>query len=44
MDADKAHGEKFWTELYKNAAIYIEKILETSSHEIAAIRSPTSQI
>ena len=30
VDANKAYGEKAWRQLHKNAASYIEPVLETA--------------
>ena len=44
MDADKAFRKKTWRQLHKNAASYIEQILEATSHKAATIRSPASHL
>ena len=42
MDAEKAHREKAWRQLHKNATNHIEQIPEATPHKTAGIRSPTS--
>ena len=42
MDVDKILSEKAKWELYKNATIYIEQILEATSHETTAVQPLTS--
>ena len=44
MDADEAHREKALWQLHKNAASYIEQILEATSHKTAAVQPPTSHL
>ena len=44
VDADQAYGEKAWRQLLKNAASYIEQVLEAASHKAAAVRPPTTHI
>ena len=44
MDADMAHGEKAWRQLYKDATSYIKQILEPTSHKRAAVRPLTTYL
>ena len=44
MDADKTYTEKAKRKLPKNAASYIEQILEATSHTTIAVRPSTSEI
>ena len=44
IDADKTQREKARRELHKNTTTYIEQILETTSHETAVLRPPTSYL
>ena len=44
MDADQVNWEKARRKLRKNATNYIEQILEATSHKIAAVRPPTSNL
>ena len=36
------YGEKAWQQLHKNAASYIEYVLEAMPHKTEAIRPPTT--
>ena len=36
------YGEKAWRQLHKNAASYIEQVMEAASHKAAAVRPPTT--
>ena len=40
-DTNNVHGEKPWWELHKNAACYIEQILEATLHERKVVRPLT---
>ena len=42
MDTNKTSGEKAWRKLPKNAASYIEEVLEATLHKTAAVRHPTT--
>ena len=42
MDANKTYGEKALRKLHKNAASYIEQVLEGAPHKAAAVRPPTT--
>ena len=44
MNADKAYREKARWELHKNVKNYIEKILEATSQETAAVWPPISYL
>ena len=44
MDADKVYTEKARKELHKYATSYTEKILEATSHKLAAVWPPTSHL
>ena len=44
MDTDQTYREKAEREMHNNAISYIEQILEATSHEIAAVQSPTFQL
>ena len=41
MDPNKTYGEKAWRQIYKNAAINIEQVLEAAPHISAALRPLT---
>ena len=42
MDANKRDGEKAWRQLQKNAACYIEQVLETVSYKATIARQPST--
>ena len=42
MDANWMYGEKAWRQLRKNAASYIEQVMEIAPHKAAAVRPPTT--
>ena len=44
MDADKVYREKAWRQLHKNAASFIEQILEVKFSKAAAIRPLASHL
>ena len=44
MDPDKTYWKKKLDRLLKNAMSYAEQILETTTHEITAVRPPTSHL
>ena len=40
MDANKTYGEKDWRQLDKNAASYIEQVLEATAYKTGSVRPP----
>ena len=44
MDADKTHREKAIRELHKNAASYVEQILEATRDETTTVLQFTSNL
>ena len=42
IDPNKTYGEKAWQQLHKNAARYIEQVLEATSYKAAAVRPLTT--
>ena len=36
------YGEKAWLQLHKNAASYIEQVLEATHHKTAVVQPPTT--
>ena len=44
VHTDKAYGVKARRELHKNALSYVEQILEATSFETTAVRTPNSHL
>ena len=42
MDGNKTYGEKAWRQLHKDAASYIEKVLEATAYKTADVLPPAT--